>query len=83
MRLANHERKRHDEEFIVEVVADVQDSAAPILCAMCHGQRTHDASCVVSRFREAINGSAVPIAQNPSRVGAMEIDLGHYLPPLT
>ena len=75
MRLANQERKRHDEVFIAEVVADVQDPAPPMLCAVCHGQRKHDASCVVARFREAVNGGAVPIAQNPSRVGAMEIDL--------
>jgi hypothetical protein len=64
MRLTQHERKGHDEELVAEVIADVQDPAAPTLCAVCHGQRTHNASCVVTRFREIADSGAVPIEQN-------------------
>jgi hypothetical protein len=38
MWLAEHKREWHNEELVAEVVADVQNPAAPILCALCHGQ---------------------------------------------
>jgi hypothetical protein len=82
MRFAEHKREGHNEEFVANVVADVQNPATPILCAVCRGQRTHNASSVVSRFRQVADSGAVSIEQDPLRVGAVEVNLGHCQPPV-
>ena len=38
MWLAEYKREGHNEELVAKVVGDVQDPAAPILCALCLGQ---------------------------------------------
>src|SRR5271165_1175441 len=81
VRLSQHEHKRQDKEFVTEIVADVQDPAAPIFRAACHGQRPYNARCVVTRFCQALYSSTTSINQGALGVGAMEIDLSHVTPP--
>ena len=38
MRFAEHKRERYDEELVAQIVTDVQDPAAAILCTACGGK---------------------------------------------
>src|SRR5262245_54596693 len=81
MRLSQHEREGHDEELIALIVADMQDPVAPILEAALVGEGLHDASRMIARLSKVMHHGAVVIEKHLSRVGAMEIDLGHVQPP--
>ena len=48
MRLAEHENEGDNEEFITEIVVDVQDPAAPIFEAPRLGEGSHDTRCVTA-----------------------------------
>ena len=81
IRLAEYEREGHHENFDANIIADVQDPIPAILCAVRHDEGPHNSCSVVTRLNEVIYSRAVLINQNPSSTGAMEIDVGHILPP--
>jgi hypothetical protein len=81
IRLAECEREGHHENFGANIIADVQDPIPAILCAVRHDEELHNSCNVVTRLNEIGYSGAVLINQYPSVTGAMEIDLGHILPP--
>jgi hypothetical protein len=81
MQPADNGRKRHDEDLIAEIVADVQDPVAPVFGALRHDERAHDASGLITHISQIADGGAGLIDQDALTVGAMEIDLTH-VPPL-
>ena len=80
-RLAEYEREGHHEDLDANIIADVQDPIPAILCAVRHDEELHNSCNVVTRLNEIVYSGAVLINQYPSVTGAMEIDVGHILPP--
>jgi hypothetical protein len=81
IRLAEYEREGHHEDLDANVIADVQDPIPAIRCAVRHDEGPHNSCSVVTRLNEIVYGGAVLINQYPLVTGAMEIDVGHILPP--
>src|SRR5580692_4532635 len=81
IRLAEYKREGHHENLDANIIADVQDPIPAILCAVRHNEGPHNSCSVVTRLNEVIYSGAVLINQHPSGTGAMEIDVGHILPP--
>jgi hypothetical protein len=80
-RLAEYEREGHHEDLDANIIADVQDPISAILCAVRHDEGPHNSCSVVTRLNKIVYGGAVLINQYTSVTGAMEIDVGHILPP--
>jgi hypothetical protein len=82
IRLAEHESEGHNEELIALIVADMQDPVTPILKAALVGEGLHDAGRMIARLNEIVDHGAALIEENLLRVGAVEIYLSHFQPPL-
>jgi hypothetical protein len=80
-RLAEYEREGHHENLDASIIVDVQDPIPAILRAARHDEGPHNSCSVVTRLNEIVYSGAVLINQYPSVTGAMEIDVGHILPP--
>jgi len=76
MRLAENGRERDFKNLFVEIVADMHDPVAPVLCAVFHNQRPDHASRVVAGFGEVAHRHAGLVDANFAGAGAVEIDLG-------
>jgi len=81
MRLAEHESKAHNEEFIAAVVADMQDLVTQILEAALVGEGLHDVGRMIARLSEVVHHGAAAIDENILPVRAVEIHLSHLQPP--
>jgi len=79
--LAEYEREGHHEDLDANVIADVQDPIPAIRCAVRHDEGPHNSCSVVTRLNEIVYSGAILINQYPLVTGAMEIDVGHILPP--
>jgi hypothetical protein len=81
IRLAEYEREGNHENVDANIIADVQDSIPAMLCGVRHDEGPHNSCSVVTRLNEIVYSGAVLINQYPSVTGALEIDVGHILPP--
>ena len=81
MGLAEHEGKGHNEELIALIVADMQDPVTPIIEAALVGEGLHDAGRMIARLSEIVHHGTAVIDENFLRIGAVEVYLGHVLPP--
>src|SRR5216683_381736 len=81
MRFAEFGRERQGEDLVADIIADVQDPAAPVFRARRHDERPHNDRGVLTRLSQVAYDGAASIDQYPLRVGAMEIDLSHVPPP--
>ena len=61
---AEYGSKGNNEKLFSEVVTDVHDPAAPILCIACRTERPHDAFRMVACFGQAFDRCAASINQN-------------------
>ena len=52
MCLAEHEGERKNEQFVIEIVADMHDPVAPVFSALFHDERADEASRAVARLGE-------------------------------
>src|SRR5262249_23459872 len=64
------------------IVADMHDPVAPVLGALFHDHRPHDAGRVIAGFGEVADDEARLIEANLAGTGAVKIDLSHFRSPL-
>jgi hypothetical protein len=81
MQFAEHRRKRQDEDFVIEIVADMQRPVAPIFRALHIYQRLYDAGGMVAQLGEVSDGGAALVDAHALGVGIVEIDCGHVRLP--
>src|SRR4051812_48972033 len=77
VRFAEHEGERQNEEFVVEIVADMHDPVAPVFRVASHDQRPDEAGRSVARLGEIAHRFAGSIDSDVPGIQAVEINLGH------
>ena len=82
MRFAEQGDEGHAEDLFVEIIADVQDPAAPVLRAGRHDERPHHEGGIVLCLSEIAEDGAAPVDPHAFSVGAVKIDLSHVKPPV-
>jgi hypothetical protein len=78
---AEYESEGDHEQFIAQIVVNVQDPAAPIFQTPHRGEGSHDTGPLITRLNEVGYHGAAPIDQGLPPVRAMEIYLGHFHSP--
>ena len=71
MRPAEHAGEGHGKNHLAELVADVQDPAAPVLLAGLHDERPHHQRGVVLGLRQVADRRAASIDPDPFGAAAM------------
>src|SRR5215467_2572355 len=66
IRLAEHERERHNEELIALIVADMQHPVTPILEATLVGDGLHNAGRMIARVGKIVHHGAAVVEETPS-----------------
>ena len=74
-------RKRQHEDFVVEIVADMQRPVAPVFRALHCYQRLHDTGGVVAHLSQVSDGGAALVDAYAFGIGVVEIDSGHIRLP--
>src|SRR5215213_2582836 len=81
MRFAEHGGKRQHEDFVVEIVADMQRPVAPVFRAVRIYQRLHDTGGVLARLGKVSDGGAALVDAYALGIGVVEKDSGHVRLP--
>jgi hypothetical protein len=80
--LAEDGCERQGQDFLAELIGDVQDPSPPILRVWPHKERVHQLLRVVARLGQ-IHGGAASIDENMlGIIGAVEEDFGHVPLPV-
>src|SRR4051794_34254492 len=77
MRFAEHEGEGQNEEFVVEIVADVHDPIAPVFRVASHDHRPDQAGRTVARLGEIAHRFTGSVDPDFPGIRAVEINLGH------
>jgi hypothetical protein len=78
MGLTEHEHEGHNEKLVTMIVTDMQDPVAPIIEATIANEGLHEAGRMIARLNKVIHQGAAMIDVDLLRVGAVEVDLGHF-----